>query len=189
MDYKGAQKITGFCDGERPQGDFYATPKEAITQLLNKEQFGNIVLEPCCGNGAISKVLEEYKYNVISQDLYDWKYGTSNKDFLIEPIQEVDAVITNPPFKLSTEFVYKSLECTKSKKGKVAILNRIQWLEGQKRRKLFTETCLSKVLIFSKRIPRFHRYDFAGKPGTSLICFAWFIWDWSHIGNVKIDWF
>lgn len=189
MDFKDAQKIVGFCEGARPQGDFYATPTAAITQLLDKEQFGNTVLEPCCGNGAISKILQVYKYNVISQDLYDWGYGISGKDFLTETTQDVDAVITNPPFKLSTEFVYKALECTKLKQGKVAILNRVQWLEGQKRRKLFTGTCLSKVLVFSKRIPRFNRYDFVGKQGTSLIFFAWFKWDWQYAGEPQIGWF
>lgn len=186
-DFKEAQKIVGFCSGERPKGDFYASPPIAVEKLLDYESFGNLVLEPCCGNGAISRVLISKGYNVISRDLYDWGYGEPNKNFLTEHVIDVDAIITNPPFNASTEFALKGLECTKIKEGKVAILNRLQWLEGIKRRKIFKENKLSKVLVFSKRIPRFHRFDFTGKPGTSLICFAWFIFDWKHEKEITID--
>lgn len=187
--FKEAQKIVGFYDGgEKPKGDFYATPKEAVFPLLEKEQFGNLILEPCCGNGAIAKILVEKGFSVISRDLYDWGYGEINKDFLLEPIIDVDAVITNPPFSLSLEFTYKALECTKNKKGKVAILNRLQWLESAKRKKLFESQPLSKVWVFSKRIPRFNRFDFTGKSCSSLIAFAWFIFDWNYIGEPRIGW-
>lgn len=187
-DFKEAQKVVGFHSGERPKGDFYATPKEAVTPLLDREKFGNSVLEPCCGNGAISKILEQYKYKVISKDLYDWGYGETGKDFLKEPIIDVDAIVTNPPFKLSVEFTERALKCTNLNQGKVAILNRIQWLEGIKRNKLFKNNPLAKVLVFSRRIPRFNRFDFVGKQGTSLLCFAWFIFDWKWKENPIIDW-
>ena len=187
---KEAQKAVGFyAGGERPKGDFYATPSVAINALLDKEIFGNLVMEPCCGNGAISSILIERGFKVISKDLYDWGYGETGKDFLQEPIMHVDAVITNPPFNLAVPFTERALECTKDKKGKVAILNRLQWLEGIKRRKLFKESPLSKVVVFSKRIPRMHRFDFTGKPGTSLLCFAWFIFDWEYQGDTTLDWF
>lgn len=187
--FKEAQKVTGFYQGgERPKGDFYATPEPAILALLSNESFGEHVLEPCCGNGAISRVLIEHKHNVISRDLHDWGYGETGRDFLADDITPVDAVITNPPFNLSLEFTLKALDCTKDKMGKVAMLNRVQWLEGVKRRKLFESTPLSKVWVFSKRIPRMHRFDFVGKPGTSLLCFAWFVFDWKHQGEPRIGW-
>lgn len=187
-DYKEAQKAVGFMQGERPTGDFYATPTIAIATLLANETFGPIVLEPCCGNGAISKVLVDHGYETVSRDLYDWNYGEPGKDFLKEDVIDADAVVTNPPFNLSMEFTRRALECTKNKNGKVAILNRIQWLEGQKRKILFTSSPLSKVYIFSKRLPRFHRYDYTGKQGTSLIGFAWYIFDWKHEGTTRLCW-
>jgi len=106
---------------------------------------------------------------------------------------DVDGVITNPPFNLATEFTLKALECTKEKRGQVAILNHIQWLEGIKRKKLFESNLphkpgLRKVWVFSKRIPRMHRFDFEGKPGTSLICFAWFIFDWKWQRYSTLEW-
>jgi len=70
--FKEAQKAVGFYQGgERPKGDFYASPPIAVEKLLEVEKFGNVILEPCCGNGVISKVLESNNYKVISRDLYD----------------------------------------------------------------------------------------------------------------------
>ncbi len=186
---KEAQKVVGFYEGgERPKGDFYPTSEIAITKLLDAEEFTGLFLEPCCGNGAISKVLQARGHEVISRDLYDWGFGESGKDFITEPIIEVDSVVTNPPFNLSLEFTARALECTKARQGKVAMLNRIQWLEGVKRTKFFTENPLSKVLVFTRRIPRMHRFDFTGKPGISLLCFAWFIFDWKYSGEPRLGW-
>lgn len=51
--------------------DFYQTPTWAIEKLLEVVTFEGNILEPCSGNGAISKVLEEHGYNVVSQDIRD----------------------------------------------------------------------------------------------------------------------
>lgn len=185
--YKQTQKTIGHSSkNSRPTGDFYSTPSIAVDKLLEVEKFGSIILEPCCGNGAISKVLEKNDYYVISKDLYDWGYGSTGIDFLEDQIIDVNAVITNPPFKLSVEFTKKSLDCTKAKNGKVAILNRLQWLESAKRKPLFDQY-LSKVFVFSKRIPRFNRFDYEGKQGTSLLCFAWFIFE-HHKTKTILEW-
>lgn len=187
--FKEAQKAVGFYQGgSRPKGDFYATPRSAVIALLDKEHFGNSVIEPCCGNGAISKVLAEKGHEVISRDLYDWGFGETGRDFLDDEVVDVDAVITNPPFRLSMEFTLQALKCTKSRQGKVAMLNRIQWLEGIKRKTLFENYPLSKVWVFSRRIPRMNRFDFEGIPSTSLLCFAWFIFDWKHAGDPHLGW-
>lgn len=188
-DYKEAQKAVGFTQGNRPKGDFYATPEIAVTSLLSREKFGQTILEPCCGNGAVAKVIEAAGHKVVARDLYDWGYGETGRDFIVDPVEPVDGVITNPPFNLSMEFTKRALECVQEKKGKVAILNRIQWLEGQKRKQMFCSLPLSKVWIFSKRLPRFHRFDFVGKPGTSLLGFAWFVFDWAHLTEPELGWF
>ena len=186
--FKDAQRAVGFYGGERIKGDFYSTPPIAVEGLLSNESFGETILEPCCGNGSISEYLIGRGYKVISRDLYDWQYGETGKDFLKEPVIDCDAIITNPPFKLSVEFTIKALECTKAKSGKVAMLNRIQWLEGIKRKKLFENHPLSRVLIFSKRLPRFNIFGYEGKTTTSLIGFAWFVFDWNYVGEPKLGW-
>lgn len=189
MKITDVQKIIGFATGaEKPKGEFYATPDIVTNKLLDAELFEGSCLEPCCGNGAISKILESRGHTVISRDLHDWGYGEPFKDFMKEPIIEVNNVITNPPFKLSLEFTQKALECTKAKKGKVAMLNRLQWLEGVKRGKFFSEHPISKVLVFSRRVPRMNRFDYEGYQGTALLCFAWFIFDWNHTGEPKLGW-
>jgi len=187
-DYKSAQQSAGYTDGDRPLGDHYSTPRIAVEKLLLSETFGKYAWEPCCGNGAISKILEENGFTVKSTDLYDWGYGETGKDFLTEPLIDVETIITNPPFNISYDFAIRALEATKNKKGKVALLNRLSWLEGIKRKELFTKYPLSKVLVFSKRIPRMHRPDYTGKEGTSMLAFAWFIFDWSHVGPTTIEW-
>ena len=192
--FKEAQKVTGFYaykegQGEgRPKGDFYPTAPQAVYGLLSKEKFSGTILEPCCGNGAISKILEESEYKVISRDLYDWGYGEPGKDFLTEPIIDVDAMVTNPPFKLSVQFTLQGLECTKARKGKVAMFNRLAWLEGVARGKMFQATPLARVWVFSKRLPRLHRFDHEGKITTSLIAFAWYVFDWTHNGPPVLGW-
>ena len=152
------------------------------------EQFGQQVLEPACGDGSISKVLETAGYDVTSWDLYDWGHGRTGLDFLDQPQQDFDAVITNPPFKLAVPFTLKALEFTETRNGKVAVLNRIQWLEGIRRKPLFECGPLSKVWVFSSRIPRMHRFDFCGVAGTSLLCFAWFVFDWAYQGEPRLGW-
>jgi hypothetical protein len=182
------QMITGYTNRERPKGDFYATPEIAIRRLLDVEAFGKRVLEPCCGNGAISSVLTRCGFDVESRDLYDWGYGRQGIDFL-EPatnFEQFDAVITNPPFRLFQQFAERALE--HASEGKVALLGRIQALEGAKRRSLFTKGKLSRVWVFSKRLPRMHRFDYVGKGATSMVAFAWFVWDAQKTGEPTLAW-
>ena len=67
-------------------------------------------LEPACGAGHMSKVLEEYFGRVDSSDKFDYAYG-SLYDYLDDdwPPQSVDWVITNPPFRLAEEFVLEAI--------------------------------------------------------------------------------
>ncbi len=95
-------------DGNRHKDDFYATPPEATRALLSVETFKGLIWEPACGDGAISRVLQE-RYPVVSTDLVDRGFGPSGQDFLMQT-RVVDNIITNPPFKLATEFIRKSLD-------------------------------------------------------------------------------
>ena len=51
---------------DRQVDDFYATPRSTVEQLLAVESFEGTIWEPACGDGAISRVLEERGYNVES---------------------------------------------------------------------------------------------------------------------------
>lgn len=62
--------------GDRERDDFYATPAPSTEALLSVEQFEGNIWEPCCGEGHISRVLEDAGYTVQSTDLVDRGYGT-----------------------------------------------------------------------------------------------------------------
>ena len=91
--------------------------------------------------------------------------------------KNVDNIITNPPFNLSTEFTIKALNLANNR---VAMLNKLSFLEGIKRKnKVFALNKLEKVWVFSQRI-KF--------GGNGLMAFAWFIFNKNYNGKPEIDW-
>lgn len=165
--------------------DFYETPAWATEKLLEKESFIGNILEPCCGAGAISRILEAHNYSVISADIRtdSGVYGTPGVDFL-SVANATDNVVTNPPYFCADEFVKHSLEIAS---GKVAMLLKLSFLESVKRYPLFQLTPLRTVYIFSKRITMYPANQ--PKPKNSgTITYAWFIWEKGYSGQTQIDW-
>lgn len=102
--------------------------------------------------------------------------------------RQFDNVITNPPFKLAKEFIKRALEVSK---GKVIMFAKIQLLEGQERREMFENTPLKYVYVFSKRVNPMRNgeeLDEKGKPWSSTMCFAWFVWEHEYEGEPIIRW-
>lgn len=165
--------------------DFYQTPQWAIEKLLEVEKFEGDILEPCSGNGAISKVLEAHGYEVKSQDIRDDEgvYGEGGIDFF-DYQEEVDNIITNPPYFCAKEFVEHSLELSN---GKVAMLLKLAFLEGAKRHQFFQDTPLKKVYVFCKRVTMYPANT--EKPKNSgTIAYAWYIWERGYEGEPTIGW-
>jgi hypothetical protein len=171
---------------KRAQDDFYTTPAVAVERLLELEHFAGTTWEPACGTGSISKVLESRfgGCRVYSSDLIGRGYGVGGRDFLQgEPRGGFDNVITNPPFSLAQRFAERALkECS----GKVALLLRLQFLEGSKRQAFFMSSPLARVWVFSGRISCHRGGDETLRGG--MMAHAWFIWDKSHIGAPSIGW-
>jgi hypothetical protein len=176
-----ANQLTGSSDLKRESNDFYPTPPYATLELLKKEQFEGSIWECACGDGAISKLLPREK--LFSSDLYNRGYGISDLDFLNCNDKKTNNIITNPPYKLAQEFVVHALECTDKK---VAMLLKLNFLEGQKRYELFNNTPLKAVYVFSKRLS-FDKGNEKGK-GNGLLAYAWYIWEHSYKGKPYIDW-
>src|SRR5699024_9217551 len=156
--------------------------------LLEREKFLGDILEGCCGEGHISEVLKDYGYDVVSNDLVDRGYGEFNEDFLTSNKLRADNVVTNPPFKYAKDFIEKSLEITT---GKVAMFCKIQLLEGVSRVKMFEETPLKNVYVFSKRqnpLRNGKEVDENGNKWSSTMCFAWFVWEHGYEGQPTINW-
>lgn len=189
-DAESARRMVGGRTGETFReglrgDDFYATPPEAVKGLLSVEHFDGPIWEPACGDGAISRVLSEAGYTVVSTDLVERGYGEGRIDFLMERKSLAPNIVTNPPYKNGVEFAEHAVELASQK---VAFLMRLVWLEGARRQKFFTKTPLARVWVFSKRIPRMNRHDYDGPTVASSIAFAWFVWDHGHDGPPVLGW-
>lgn len=175
----------------RVQNDFYATPPEATKAILDREILEGSILEPACGQGHISEVIKEYYPNseVISTDLIDRGYGQGDINFLTYNYgRKFDNIITNPPFKYAKEFIKKGLELANKK---VIMFAKIQLLESENRRELFEKYPPKYIYVFSKRINPWRNgspVDEKGKPWSSTMCFAWFVWEIGYEGNSTVRW-
>lgn len=169
----------------REVNDFYPTPPRATKALLSVETFDGSIWEPACGDGAMSRVLEEAGHSVLSTDLVDRGYGQPGIDFLLDYRTRAANIVTNPPFKFAEEFVRHAL--TRADR-KVAMLCRLAWLEGKARQRLFRSTPLARVHVFSARVPMLRGGDEMLKGGGGMIAFAWFVWDHAHSGPPTLGW-
>ena len=165
--------------------DYYVTPSYATKSLLEREMFEGTIWECASGNGKMSEVITKYYPIVLSSDIRtdNSVFGEKGIDFL-KANREVDNIITNPPFKYGKEFVEHSLKLAKKK---VALLLRLNFLEGISRYNMFKSTPLKVVYVFCGRITMFPEGE--EKPKNSgTIAYAWFIWDKDYFGKPRIEW-
>lgn len=152
--------------------DFYPTPPWATFARIDNETFTGDIWECACGDGSMSRVLEETNCPVTSSDLYDSGYGEVGVDFL-NATRQVDNIITNPPYNSAEGFVKKGVSLAKRK---FALLLRLAFLEGANRaRTIFTVCPPSRVWVFSERVT-FYPVGVEVK-GTGTTAYAWFVWD------------
>ena len=172
--------------GQRQPNDFYPTPRSATMALLNNESFTGSILEPCSGQGHISKVLEEYypESDISSYDLQDDCYGIGGVDFLEQSENFYgypQNIITNPPYKKATEFV---LQAKQIAEHKIAMLLKLNALAGLRRyKKIWADKRfpLKKVIVLIKRP------DFRQKNSPTLE-YCWVIFDKYWLKEPFITW-
>ncbi len=154
----------------RPDDDYYRTPPPCTHGLLAAECFERVLLEPACGDGAISRVLEAAGYTVISSDLIDRGYGEGGRNFLQERKRRADAAITNPPYELADEFALHLIELGVKK---FALMCRLAWLEGQDRpHQLWRQGKLARVWVFSPRQTLWRGDDDAAEDDGGMTAYA-----------------
>lgn len=140
--------------------DYIPTPPFATRALYehvapelkrNADQWS--VSDPAAGEGHMTRVFSEYGHpRVIATDI-EPQIGVSRRDFLSDPVgvEPPHIIVTNPPYKYFNEFVNKSL---KEAKVGVAMLCRVQSLEGQRRyASLYSKNPPTQIGFFSDRIP------------------------------------
>jgi hypothetical protein len=147
-----------------------------------------VVWEPACGPGAITRVLRGRGRVVYATDLVDYHSPDQDChgwDFLLErqvPIG-TQAIITNPPYKIASAFARKAIELC----PRVYMLLRLAFLEGAGRSDILDGGSLARVHVFKERLPMMHRDGWAGPKSTSTIAFAWFVWDADHRGPPELS--
>lgn len=177
-------------DEERAEHDYYATDPEAVQKLLDIEEFDFYVLEPCCGDGHISKVLEVNDYDVESWDLIQRSYEKQNgvRDFLQwnPEVKNDRDIVTNPPYNKAMEFVTHALNI--SEDGvRVAMFLKLTFLEGAKRKELFSLHPPKKIYVFRNRVDCWKNGIKPDKP-SKAVCYAWFIWEKGFNGKPVVGW-
>lgn len=172
----------------RVENDFYPTPDWVTQLLLDNVDLRGPVWEPCCGDGAISKVIERQRHQVVATDLNDRGYGTGGIDFL--GARSVpggcQAIVTNPPYgdggaergaprtaKLLLSFVQHAIRLTEQNNGQLALLLRFTWIAGKRASTLISSGPLDRVLVITHRI-RWFDMGAQTKQGQHHHCWLFF---------------
>lgn len=200
-DWNGNKKATfitlgasNHTDKKREKDDFYATDPHALEIFLEKLEEDNIkshkkIWECACGQGHLSEVLKQHNYDVYSTDKVDRGYGDGQIDFLKNKVFKENLkadILTNPPYKYAKEFVENALKMQTEGYYTIMFL-KIQFLEGQARKKLFLSYPPKYVYINSARQlcamdGKFEKYK------ATAICYCWYIWEKGWKGETTIRW-
>lgn len=176
-------------DKERQSEDFYATDPIAAELLLSVETFSKKIWEPACGQGHLSEVFVKHGYDVRSTDIVDRGYG-EQLDFLFFNDEKWDGdIITNPPYKYASDFIYKALDLVEDG-HKVCMFLKVQFLEGKERKKLYEKYPPKVIYVSSSRILCAKNGEFQKmiESGGSAMAYAWFIWEKGYKGDTILKW-
>ena len=171
----------------REENDFYATDPKAMTELLKHESFNDNVWECACGEGNLSEVLKAHGHNVLSTDLIDRGYADELADFLQNDRKFDGDIITNPPFKYTTQFILKALEAI-PEGNKVAMFLKLNYLSGKARyREIYSKFPPQRVYVFSGRVACSKNNEPEGyKKGA--MDYAWFVWEKGQYAPTELKW-
>jgi hypothetical protein len=162
----------------RIEGDRYNTPEWVTLALIPHLPRKPIrIWEPAAGEGAMLAPLRTCA-PVLAADV------RSGDDFLnaYPAPDDVDLIVTNPPYQLAVEFIDRALCLTESRGGMVAMLLRTDFDHARTRQYLFSSCdAFARKLVLTKRI----RW-IADSTGSPSFNHAWFIWDWQHCGPPTI---
>jgi hypothetical protein len=177
----------GRTDHNQRGTDLYETPCEVTLALLDAERLPRILFEPCCGRGAITRILRALGHTVHSRDIVDYHspdQDAGGQDFLLasELPSGTEAIVTNPPYQFANEFVAHAIEFCPL----VVMLLRLAFLEGTKRTPILEGAHLARVHVFRNRLPAMHRDGWTGPKASTATPYAWFVWDRLHSGPPEI---
>jgi len=160
--------LTGANGKKRRELDYYPTPPECTIALMGFLALprNTTIWEPACGNGAMAEVLQQYTdMPVVQTDIAEgFDFLDPEKHYRVD----CDAIITNPPFNLSEQFIRLALEKAKI----VAMLLKSQYWHARKRSHLFYQHRPAHILPLTWR-PDFRGGELGGSPTMEV---AWTVW-------------
>ncbi len=181
-DWDGNKKSTyvtlgasNHTEHDRQDNDYYATHPSVIKPLFDKESFALEIWECACGEGHLSKAMEEEK-EVYSSDIVQRGYAKDVFDFLKydvvkDTIDRPRMIITNPPFDISREIIRKAMSDVEDN-GFVIMLQRVNFMGGVTENRKFWEEMGMPRYIFVHR----KRMSFTGDGKTDSIEYAHYVW-------------
>ena len=138
--------------------------------------------------GHLAEVLVNNNHRVIATDIVNRNYpGTEVVDFLAAKAKTFNGdIITNPPYKYAQEFIEKALDCIPTG-NKVAMLLKLTFLEGKRRKSFYEKNPPIRVYVLSERKNCYKNGDFSVK-GSGAVAYAWFVWQKGYKGDPSIKW-
>lgn len=177
-------------DKERQTEDYYATSPVAIDKLAKAFDIPHKVWECACGGGHLAERLKQLGHDVVSTDLVDRGYGADGVDFLLQSDDfGVDSILTNPPYKLATEFVEHAIHLMGDRP--VIMLLKTTALEGKSRfERLYRHGYLHGIYQFSERLQCAKNGEFERmkEGGGSAVAYAWYVFRGVPCENTIIKW-
>jgi len=182
--------------GKRNARDYYATPQWCIDGLANTLYTilnTGIYINPfylCdigAGDGRIgltckAKLLSIIDLNCLFVDIVKIKDPLKDCTWLTKDFMKINLnklfrkklmprlFVSNPPFSMSNQIVFKTIDYLKTcRTGIAAFLLRLNWLGSNKRAAWLQENPPGKLLVLTPRP------SFTGK-GTDSPEYAWFLW-------------
>jgi hypothetical protein len=153
--------------GVRRELDYYRTPPSATLALLPLiANWPREVWEPCCGDGAISKILETAGFVVQSSDLADRGYGAV-QDFFEVKSPRHKTIITNAPFGRAHDFIRHAHSLGVQR---IALLLKANFFSSKRSLGVWN-TWRPRIIA-----PLTWRLDFTGAGAPHTDC-QWVLWD------------
>jgi hypothetical protein len=163
---------------ERDEHDWYVEPEWAARAIFEKVAFQGAIHDPCCGMGTIVKAAKPHRSH--GADIVDRGYGFPVRDYL-KNTSLYDNIVTNPPYNIAQDIIEHALLRVRYR---VAVLTQLKFLSSQGRYKLFNNSWMEKVIIFSRR-PSMPPGVMLQKHGEAIrgggsIDYCWLVWNKTH---------
>jgi hypothetical protein len=164
--------------------NYFPTPPWAARAgaelLLHLDPSARSVAEPACGEMHMAAAMEGYFADVRPSDIHPFSPKTPIRDWLDDDAwaeDEVDWIMTNPPFALAEDFIRRGLR--RARTG-VAILVRLSFMESDGRYDLHCNPVAPLTLYapFVERVPMFLGRYLPKK--SSATAYAWLFYMKGH---------